>query len=108
VTDAVDHGLIWSIYFFDPNNIPLEMSWDIMTVTMPPAVADDDPLDIVAEGADAQPGHWPEVTNPTPPEQMVAHGGNGLDMREATLREGRGHLRQDYARLAGGTSEAAE
>jgi hypothetical protein len=26
VTGAVDHGIIWSIYFFDPNNIPLEAS----------------------------------------------------------------------------------
>ncbi|MDP6707203.1 MAG: VOC family protein, partial [Alphaproteobacteria bacterium] len=26
VAGAVDHGTIWSIYWFDPNNIPLEAS----------------------------------------------------------------------------------
>ena len=29
VSGAVDHGTVWSIYFFDPvNNLPLEASWD--------------------------------------------------------------------------------
>ncbi len=30
VDGAVDHGTMWSIYFFDPNNIPLEISCDCM------------------------------------------------------------------------------
>jgi catechol 2,3-dioxygenase-like lactoylglutathione lyase family enzyme len=38
VHGAVDHGIIWSIYFFDPNNIPLEISWETMAVTNPPAM----------------------------------------------------------------------
>ncbi|MCP5371751.1 MAG: VOC family protein [Hyphomicrobiales bacterium] len=99
VTGAVDHGTIWSIYFFDPNNIPLEVSWEILEVTRPPAISDDEPLAIAAEGADPQPGHWPEVTAPTPPAEMTAHAGNGYDMRDAALREGRGRLKPDYARL---------
>jgi len=107
VTGAVDHGTIWSIYFFDPNNIPLELSWDIMTVTKPPAIQDDEPMAIAAEGADPQPGHWPEVTNPTPPEQMTAHGGNGLDMRKRILDDGLGFENDDYVAIKG-TAEAAE
>lgn len=96
VTGAVDHGTVWSIYFFDNNNIPLEVSWDIMEVTKAPAIEDVDPLPIVAEGAEPQPGIWPEVTQPTPPSQMTAHGGNGLEMRAAFLKAGTAKLTDDY------------
>jgi catechol 2,3-dioxygenase-like lactoylglutathione lyase family enzyme len=95
VTGAVDHGTIWSIYFFDPNNIPLEVSWDLMEVVNPPAMSEDDPMAIVAEGAGAQPGHWPEPAAATPPEEMTAHAGNGWDMRQTFLRDGTGRLKDD-------------
>ncbi|MDE0991710.1 MAG: VOC family protein [Rhodospirillales bacterium] len=87
VHGAVDHGLFWSIYFFDPNGIPLEATWEMMEITKFPAIEDDDPLDIAAEGAEPQPGHWPEVTTPTPRAQMVAKSGNGLPMRESFLKK---------------------
>ncbi|MDP6706693.1 MAG: VOC family protein [Alphaproteobacteria bacterium] len=101
VHGAVDHGTMWSIYWFDPNNIPLEASWDCMEILEPPAMEDDDPMAIVAEGADPQPGHWPEVTRPTPPEAMVAHAGNGNPMRATFLREGIGRLKEDYLAAVG-------
>jgi len=88
VHGAVDHGTIWSIYFFDPNNIPLEASWDCIELVKTPAIEDDDPLPISAEGSEPQPGHWPEVTDPTPPEEMVAHSGNGFPMRQSFLHRG--------------------
>ncbi len=96
VTGAVDHGTIWSIYFFDNNNIPLEISWACVEVVNPPAIHDDDPMAIAAEGAAPQPGHWPEVTNPTPPEEMIAYPGNGYDMRDTGLAEGRLKLLPEY------------
>lgn len=99
VQGAVDHGLIWSIYFFDNNNIPLEASWTVMDVVKAPAITDDEPLPIVAEGAEPQAGFWPEVTNPTPPDDMIAHAGNGSPMREDFIARGIGRLRQDYAAL---------
>ena len=108
VDGAVDHGTVWSIYFFDPNNIPLEISWDIMVVTNKPGVHDDQPLAIVAEGAGPQPGHWPEVINPTPREAMVVHAGNGYEMRDTILRENRGHLTEDYRKLIEDNVDAAE
>lgn len=108
VSDAVDHGTMWSIYFFDPNNIPLEISWDIMKVTQPPAVADDRPLAIVAEGALPQPGHWPAVTRPTPVSEMTAHQGNGFEMRDAALAQKRGEYTAEYRDLMAGISNAAE
>ncbi len=93
VTGAVDHGTIWSIYFFDPlNNIPLELSWECIEITNAPAISDTEPLDIAAEGSSPQPGHWPEPTRHTAPEDMRAWAGNGYDMRRAALEEGRARL----------------
>lgn len=100
VSPAVDHGTIWSVYFYDPNNIPLEASWDVVEIVKPPIMAEDDPMPIVAEGSAPQPGVWPRVTNPTPPERMTAHAGNGHAMRAAALRDGTGRLEDDYATLA--------
>ena len=100
VQGAVDHGTMWSIYFFDPNNIPLEATWEFMELIKTPAMDEDDPLDIVAEGSGAQPGHWPEVTAPTPPAEMVAHSGNGFTMRETFLREGIGRMKDDAVEAA--------
>ena len=105
VTGAVDHGTIWSIYFFDPNNIPLELSWDCMEVVKPPAMCDDDPMPIVAEGANPQPGIWPKVTSPTSPEQMTAYAGNGHEMRETFLREGTGRDTEEYSRIIADAAE---
>jgi len=101
VDGAVDHGTMWSIYFFDPNNIPLEASWEFMDIVQPPAMAEDDPMDVVAEGAGPQPGVWPEVTRPTSPEEMTAHAGNGHVMRRTFLDHGLGRLRDDYLELVG-------
>ena len=95
VHGAVDHGLFWSIYFFDPNGIPLEATWEMMEITQFPAIEDDDPLDIAAEGAEPQQGHWPEVTTPTPRSQMVAKSGNGLTMRESFLKQGIARYKND-------------
>jgi len=88
VHGAVDHGLFWSIYFYDPNNIPLEATWEYMELLDSPAIHDDAPLDAAGEGAGPQPGHWPDVTRPTPVEQMIALSGNGEPMRENFLARG--------------------
>jgi len=86
VHGAVDHGLFWSIYFYDPNNIPLEATWQFMDLLQTPAITDDAPMEIAAEGSAPQPGIWPQVTRVTPGEEMVAHGGNGLPMRQHFLQ----------------------
>ena len=96
VSDGVDHGTVWSIYFFDPNNIPLEISWDVMTVTKPPAIEDNTPLAIATEGAAPQPGHWPVVENPTLRSEMTAHDGNGHAMRQRILNDNLGYENNDY------------
>ena len=108
VTGAVDHGFIWSIYFFDNNNIPLEVSWQIMDILETPAITDDDPLAIADEGSAPQPGIWPEPTQHTPTAEMWAHGGNALPMREDLLNRGIGRLRPDYAAALEERQDAAE
>jgi catechol 2,3-dioxygenase-like lactoylglutathione lyase family enzyme len=97
VSGAVDHGTVWSIYFFDNNNIPLEVSWNIMELTETPAIVDIDPLPIAEEGSEPQAGIWPEVINPTPISQMTACGGNGLEMRESFLKDGTAKLTDEYS-----------
>ncbi len=96
VSGAVDHGIIWSIYFFDPNNIPLEVSWDCMEITKVPAMDEAVPMEIVAEGAEPQPGHWPEPTEWTPQSEMSAWPGNAYTMRETLIAEGRGRNKAEY------------
>ena len=62
------------------------------------AIVEDDPLPVAAEGSMPQPGIWPDVTNPTPPEKMTAHAGNGYPTRHELLRDGSIVLRPDFAR----------
>ena len=96
VSDAVDHGIIWSIYFYDPNEIPLEVSWDFLELVKVPAMDEVAPMAIVAEGAGPQPGVWPEVTNPTPVERMTAWPGNAYTMRETLIAAGQGRNTEAY------------
>ena len=99
VTGAVDHGTIWSIYLFDPNNIPLEITWKCMALLKTPAMDEEKPMAVVAEGARPQAGVWPEVTTPTPPAEMTAHAGNGHSMRETFLRQGTARDTEEYRQL---------
>ncbi len=96
VEGAIDHGIFWSIYFYDPhNNIPLEATWQFMELMQMPAITEDDPLEVAAEGADPQPGQWPEVAVTTPESRMRAEGGNGAPMREDFLARGLARYRDD-------------
>jgi len=98
VEGAVDHGIFWSIYFYDPiNNIPLEATWQFMDILQHPAISEDDPLDIVAEGADPQPGHWPAVEYATPESNMLASDGNGHPMRQHFLDNGLAEYSKDVS-----------
>jgi len=48
VSGAVNHGFVWSIYFFDNNNIPLEASWDCIDIVKAPTIIEDDPLAVAS------------------------------------------------------------
>jgi catechol 2,3-dioxygenase-like lactoylglutathione lyase family enzyme len=56
VTDVVDHSIVRSVYFTDPNGIALEASWWVLDATGRPAdygdgrlFSDDDPVPAVVE-----------------------------------------------------------
>ena len=108
VTGPVDHGTIWSIYFFDPNNIPLEISWQCMEVLQEPAVQDDEPLDVIAEGAQPRLDRFPKVHSPTPRSAFRAKPGNGFDMRESFLKRGIGRMSPELEELLREDENAAE
>ncbi len=79
VSEVIDHGFIHSIYAFDPNNIPIEFSALVPEVDIrkAPAMMDKGPCKTALEGPDPQSGHWPKVSNPTPPDQREVYPGEG-------------------------------
>jgi catechol 2,3-dioxygenase-like lactoylglutathione lyase family enzyme len=82
VSDAIDHGIIHSIYSFDPNGIPIEFSVKVEGCDpgSTPVMADSHASGVVLEGPDPVPGIWPPVTSPTPPEERDIFPGEGLEL----------------------------
>ena len=82
VSEVIDHGFIHSIYAFDPNGIPIEFSHPVpdCNVRREPVMADRDPTPGAKEGAEPQPGKWPEVTEPTPKLDRKVYPGAGSEL----------------------------
>jgi len=61
-SEIIDHGFIYSIYAFDPNNIPIEFSAAApgVDIRRNPVMKDSQPSTVTREGADPQAGCWPE------------------------------------------------
>ena len=80
VSEIIDHGFIHSIYAFDPNNIAIEFSAPVEGVDIRkyPKMKDKKPLPAALEGADPQPGHWPELIKPTPKDERRVYPGEGM------------------------------
>jgi catechol 2,3-dioxygenase-like lactoylglutathione lyase family enzyme len=87
VSEMVDHGFIYSIYSFDPNNIPVEFSYSVKgeEIRQTPAMIDKRPSDITNEGPEPQPGKWPE---PVPPfdEERKIYPGAGSELFHGTKK----------------------
>jgi catechol 2,3-dioxygenase-like lactoylglutathione lyase family enzyme len=79
VSEVIDHGFIHSIYTFDPNNIPIEFSAPVPSadIRKNPKMRDTEPSPVAQEGSEPQPGHWPDVKNPTPAEDRKIYPGEG-------------------------------
>ena len=79
VPNVVDHGIIHSIYTWDPNGIPIEFSYDVpgIDIRKTPMYGDTAPSPTAQEGAEPNPDVWPQVTHPTPPEQRTLKKGAG-------------------------------
>jgi len=84
VSEVVNHGFIYSIYTFDPNNIPIEFSAPVPGVDLrkQPKMKDKSPTAIAQEGPEPQPGHWRGITNPTPAEERMVYPGEGMVLTE--------------------------
>jgi catechol 2,3-dioxygenase-like lactoylglutathione lyase family enzyme len=82
VSDVIDHGFIHSIYAYDPNGIPIEFSHNVpgIDVRRDPAMRDKQPSAAALEGAEPNPGIWPEVTRPTPPAERRTWPGAGSEL----------------------------
>jgi catechol 2,3-dioxygenase-like lactoylglutathione lyase family enzyme len=79
VSEVIDHGFIYSIYTFDPNNIPIEFSWPVDTVNLreTPCMADSSPSNLAREGSEPQSERWPASTTAIDGEQRVVYPGEG-------------------------------
>jgi catechol 2,3-dioxygenase-like lactoylglutathione lyase family enzyme len=82
VSEMIDHGFIHSIYAFDPNGIPIEFSHSVegVDIRKGPTMVDSAPSEITKEGPDSRPNKWPEVENPTPPEDRNIYAGEGTQL----------------------------
>ncbi len=81
VTDAVDHGLLTSLYTFDPNGLPLEFTVPEpgVDVRQHPTFAEADPSLAACEGCSPRPGHWPDP-DPIPEHLRQPVPGEGYDV----------------------------
>jgi catechol 2,3-dioxygenase-like lactoylglutathione lyase family enzyme len=81
VSEMVDHGFIYSIYSFDPNNIPVEFSFSVRgrEIRQRPTMVDKKPSQVTMEGAEPQPGKWPEPI-PSSDEDKKIYPGAGSEL----------------------------
>ena len=84
VSEVIHHGFIYSIYTFDPNNIPIEFSAPVPGVDIRryPKMRDRKPTSVALEGPEPQPGHWPAPARPTPSEDRMVYPGEGMILTE--------------------------
>ena len=89
VSEIIDHGFIHSLYSFDPNGIPIEFSWNVPEVDIraQPSMVEKAPSDVAKEGPEPQPGHWPEVTEPTPADDYAAYPGEGAALADPDAKQ---------------------
>jgi catechol 2,3-dioxygenase-like lactoylglutathione lyase family enzyme len=86
VSEVVDHGFIYSIYSFDPNNIPVEFSYTLpdKDIRKNPVMADKQPCPTALEGAEPQPGKWPEALKKIPGIDRRIYPGAGSELFHGT------------------------
>jgi catechol 2,3-dioxygenase-like lactoylglutathione lyase family enzyme len=89
VSEAIDHGFIYSIYSFDPNGIPIEFSWNVENVDIrkDPRIADSAPSDISREGPEPLFEKWPAVKSPTTAAEKKVYPGAGSELFHGTVKK---------------------
>lgn len=83
VSEILDHGFIYSMYAFDPNNIPIEFTWSVPDFNLRenPCMLDTQPDQEALNGPEPEPGKWPQVTEPTLQEDRQIYPGEGQEFR---------------------------
>ncbi|MBF0093379.1 MAG: VOC family protein [Alphaproteobacteria bacterium] len=78
VSDVIDHGMVRSIYTFDPNGIPVEFLLPTagVDVAAEPKFTEKEPTASAVEGPWPVRGRWPEPV-PIPPDERRAIAGEG-------------------------------
>lgn len=81
-SEIIDHGFIFSLYSFDPNNIPVEFSCPVpgVDIRFHPVMADRHPSPAAAEGSEPRPGQWPAPQRPTPLSERRIYPGEGREL----------------------------
>ncbi len=82
VSDVINHGIIHSIYSYDPNGIPIEFSHNVegVDIRRQPQMRDSVPTKAAKEGAEPRWEKWPLVTKPTPKQERVVYPGAGSEL----------------------------
>ncbi len=82
VSDVIDHGIMHSIYSFDPNGIPIEFSAAVegTDIGRDPKLVDSAPAANALEGSEPKFDMWPAVLTPTPESERDIFPGEGTEL----------------------------
>ncbi|MCX8026739.1 MAG: VOC family protein [Thermodesulfovibrionales bacterium] len=77
ISEVIDHGIILSVYTFDPNGIAIEFTYQKKGLSLQenPLDYDKDPTPIAKEGIEPQLDIFPNPAEPTPVKQRKTHRG---------------------------------
>lgn len=82
VSEVVDHGFIYSIYSFDPNNIPVEFSYALpdKDIRSNPVMVDRSPCETALEGSEPIAEKWPKPQGQIPVSNRRIYPGAGSEL----------------------------
>ncbi|MHC1724703.1 MAG: VOC family protein [Syntrophobacteraceae bacterium] len=87
-SDMVDHGIMHSIYAFDPNGIPIEFTAGVegIDIGADPKLVDTDPVRAALEGPAPVAGVWPAVLETTNQHDRFVYPGEGEELVRGTRK----------------------
>ena len=97
VEGPIDHGLGWSIYFKDPNNIDIELTWNSVELSRP-LLSDPTAPPAAREGSEPRPEAWPAIREPA--AYYGVKPGAGHELGDFVVRSGLGRYVEDPTELA--------
>jgi catechol 2,3-dioxygenase-like lactoylglutathione lyase family enzyme len=88
VSDVIDHGIIHSIYSFDPNGIPIEFSVSVPGADLGafPALVDTAPVPAALEGPEPVAGVWPKAGGATAQPDCLVFPGEGRELIDGSKK----------------------